>query len=113
MQNDLRIEGELCSLYKDNELRKSKECEVLVPVLLSKSSVRPGLFRQAKYEKQDRQKCTNSKLKVLKYEHSIVHGVSGKSKWQDVTYFLFCHFPSSFSNSTSVQVIITSYLVYL
>lgn len=66
MQYDLGIEGELCSLYEENELRKSKVCEVLVPVLLSKPSVGLSLFRQTTYEEQHRQKCTKSKFKKIK-----------------------------------------------
>ena len=64
MQNDLGIEGELCSLYEDNELRKLKECEVLVPVLLSKPKYRAFSF-QTKNEQQ-RQECANGKFETFK-----------------------------------------------
>lgn len=51
MQNDLGTEGELCSLYEDNEV-KTRECGVVVPVLLSKpSSVRLLFLVQTKNEK--------------------------------------------------------------
>lgn len=50
MQNDLGTEGELCSLCEDNEV-KTRECGVVVPVLLGKPSVRLLFLVQSKNEK--------------------------------------------------------------
>ena len=104
MQNDLGIEGELCSLYEDNELRKLKECEVLVPILLSKPSIGLSLFRPRMNSRDKNVQIVN--FKQLKYEHSNIH----LSIWNNqmarchLLIFFFCSFLSSFSSSASITV---------